>query len=215
MIRRAGSPALTAFGAVAALALSACGADAPERVAGECTVREPGAAATAGPAAYAEHVTPTLGGRFEVGSLAVTITCRTGGSLPDQVVLVLPNLVSGTPPAPGEYRIRDPGEPSLSPAERTDPRLAWARVRRGGPERPILFAGVAGQIVLTRADGGVLEGAYQVALGVADTAVSLTGARPEVEGPVGADLLGRPVFGRTILGGAFIAVRGEADWRGR
>jgi hypothetical protein len=54
-----------------------------------------------------------------------------------------------------------------------------------------------------------------VALGVADTAVSLPGARPEVEGPVGADLLGRPVVGRTILGGAFVAARGEADWRGR
>lgn len=86
----------------------------------------------------------------------------------------------------------------------TDPRLAWARLRRGD-ELPVLYGGVAGRVTITRAADGVLEGAYQVAFAVADSALALPGARPEVGGSVAADSLGRPLVHRTVVGGAFVA----------
>jgi hypothetical protein len=184
------------------------------RAAGDCTVHEPGSPAVSGASAYTEHVTPTVGGGFGVGSLGVTITCLTDGSARDQVVLILPNLTRGERPQVGKYTVRPPGDSALAKAEALDPRLAWARASRGA-DAPILYVAMAGTVAITRSEDGLLEGAYQIALSVADSAVSLPGARPEVSGVVAADSTGRPPAGNTVLGGAFVAPRREADWRGR
>ena len=95
-----------------------------------------------------------------------------------------------------------------------DPRLAWARVSRGELV-PLLYVGQAGSVVIARSEDGLLEGAYRIALSPADSAIALPGARPEVSGPIATDSTGRVPGGRTVLGGAFIAPRQEADWRGR
>lgn len=80
---------------------------------------------------------------------------------------------------------------------------------------PILFTADAGRVTITRSDAGLLEGAYQVAFSASDTVLVLPGARPEVSGPAATDSAGAPVVVRSVLGGAFIAYRQEADWRGR
>ena len=201
--------------AFAGLAVAACRSDGRDQeLAGTCTIREPGSISSGGVAAYVEHVTPTAGGGFGVGSLAVTVTCLTAGTAPDHVYLILPNLRRGARPALGEYRVRNPNDSTLSTAELTDPRLAWVRVQRGG-DRPLLYAGDGGRIVITRADSTGLEGAYQVAVSIADSAVSLPGARPEVGGALATGPGGARLTSRTALGGAFVAPRKEADWRGR
>jgi hypothetical protein len=195
--------------------LAACGGDdtvPSSATLGSCTVAEPGAPATGGAAAYTEHVTPTVGG-FGVGSLGVSVTCVTDGTAQDQVSLILPNLERGRGVPVGEYRVRSPQD-ALTAAEATDRRLAWARVRRGA-EVPVLFTADAGRVIITRSDTGLLEGAYQVGFSGSDTVLVLPGARPEVSGPVASDSAGAPVLSRTVLGGAFIAYRQEADWRGR
>jgi hypothetical protein len=165
-------------------------------------------------AAYVEHVTPTAGGGFGVGSLAVTITCVTSGTSPDHIYLILPNLRRGDHPALGEYRVHNPSDSTLTTSQLTDPRLAWVRIQRGD-SRPVLYTGDGGRIVITRADAGVLEGAYHVAASIADSPVALPGARPEVSGPVAGGAGGARLVARTALGGAFVAPRKEADWRGR
>lgn len=185
----------------------------PNSAAGSCTVNEPGSPAESGVSAYAEHVTPTASGGFGVGSLGVTITCLTAGSARDQVVLILPNLTRGQRPGVGRYTVRPPGG-ALAKAEALDPRLAWARVSRGAAA-PVLYVGVAGTVAITRSEDGLLEGAYQIALSAADSAISLPGARPEVPGVLAADSTGRAPTDNTVLGGAFVAPRKEADWRGR
>ncbi len=106
--------------------------------AGECSVTEAEVPAERGVAAYTEHVTPTAGGGFHVGSLGVTITCLTGGAARDLVVLVLPNLTRGERPRPGNYVVRVPGDTALTREESLDPRLAWARVARG-VDAPVLY----------------------------------------------------------------------------
>jgi hypothetical protein len=205
-----------------ALALSltstACRDGAPEitpgSVAGACTIHEPGSAPISGLAAYVEHVTPTADGGFGVGSLAVTVTCMTDGADRDLVVLIFPNLRRGERPPAGEYRVRVPDDSTLSREQRLDARLAWARVSRGG-ERPVLYTARGGMVVVARSEDGLLEGAYQLALATADSAVSLPGARPEVAGRIATDSTGLPPADRTVLAGAFAAPRKEADWRGR
>ncbi|HEX8693657.1 MAG TPA: hypothetical protein VF746_14640 [Longimicrobium sp.] len=182
--------------------------------AGGCTVHEPGSPGERGVSAYTEHVTPTAGGGFGVGSLGVTITCVTDGPARDQVVLILPNLTRGQRPLVGHYRVRAPGDSALTKEEALDPRLAWARVSRG-VDAPILYTARAGTVAVTRSEDGLLEGAYQLALSVADSAIALPGARPEVSGAVATDSTGRPPTGNTVLAGAFVAARTEADWRGR
>lgn len=182
--------------------------------AGGCTVHEPGSPGESGASAYTEHVAPTAGGGFGVGSLGVAITCVTDGAARDQVVLILPNLTRGQRPLVGHYRVRAPGDTTLTREEALDPRLAWARVSRG-VDAPILYVANAGTVAVTRSEEGLLEGAYQLALAAADSAVQLAGARPEVDGPVASDSTGRPPTGNTVLGGAFVARRTEADWRGQ
>lgn len=186
----------------------------PASVAGACTIVEPGSAGLPGIAAYAEHVTPTAGGGFGVGSLAVTVTCVTDGADRDLVVLIFPNLRRGERPAVGEYGVQVPDDSTLTREQRLDPRLAWARVSRGA-ELPVLFTAQAGTVVIARSENGLLEGAYQLALATADSAVTLPGAKPEVAGRVATDSTGRPPAHRTVLAGAFVAPRKEADWRGR
>lgn len=196
--------------------LAACGADDTEPASaalGSCTVSEPGAPPAGGASAYTEHVTPTVGGGFGVGSLGVSVTCVTDGTAQDQVTLILPNLVRGSGAPVGEYRVRSPQD-ALTAAEATDRRLAWARVRRGA-DVPVLFTADAGRVIITRSDAGLLEGAYQVAFSASDTVLVLPSARPEVSGSAATDSAGAPVVGRSVLGGAFIAYRQEADWRGR
>ena len=197
---------------------AACGggsrASAGSASTGGCTVHEPGSPGESGISAYTEHVTPTAGGGFGVGSLGVTITCVTAGAARDQVVLIFPNLTRGQRPLVGHYRVRAPGDTTLANEEALDARLAWARVSRGA-DAPILYIANAGTVAVTRSEEGLLEGAYQLALAVADSAVRLPGARPEVSGPMATDSTGRPPAGNTVLGGAFIAPRTEADWRGQ
>jgi hypothetical protein len=205
-------PAVTVAGAAvlcAALAVLAAGAGGS--VDGSCTVNEPGAASQGGYAGYAEHVTPTVRG-FDTGSLAITIVCETPGTEGDIVTLILPNLVRGATPAPGEYRVRSPTD-SLSQEQMLDRRLAWARVARGGGS--LLFTARGGSIRIVAVRDGVLEGAYHVAIAAADSSLSLPGARPEAGGTFRTDSAGRPILAPTVLGGAFVAVRTEADWRGR
>lgn len=197
---------------------AACGDRAPEitpeSVAGACTIHEPGSVPVSGLAAYAEHVTPTAGGGFGVGSLAVTVSCVTDGAARDLVVLIFPNLRRGQLPPAGEYLVRVPDDSTLSREQRLDPRLAWARVSRGA-DRPVLYVARGGKVVVARSEDGLLEGAYQLALAATDSAVSLPGARPEVAGQIAADSTGLPPADRTVLAGAFAAPRKEADWRGR
>lgn len=193
------------------LAAAACGRENERPVAGSCTVNEPGAAPQAGYAGYAEHVTPTVRG-FGTGSLAVTIVCETPGSAGDVVTLILPNLARGSVPAAGEYRVRSPTD-SLTQEQMLDPRLAWARVARGGGA--LLFTGRGGSVRLLAVKPGVLEGAYQVAIAAADSSLGLPGARPESGGTFRVDSAGRPILAPTVLGGAFVAMQTEADWRGR
>ena len=193
----------------AALAVLATGSGGS--AGGSCTVNEPGAAPQEGHAAYAEHVTPTVRG-FATGSLAITIVCETPGAGGDIVTLILPNLVRGATPAPGEYRIRSPTD-SVSREQMLDPRLAWARVARGGGS--LLFTARGGSVRLLAVRDGVLEGAYHVAIAAADSSLALPGARPEAGGTFRSDSAGRPIIAPTVLGGAFLATRTEADWRGR
>jgi hypothetical protein len=201
--------------AVACLAVAACHSHGGDvYVAGTCTIDEPGGPPLGGVSAYVEHVTPTAGGGFGVGSLAVTVSCLTGGTAPDHVYLMLPNLRRGARPALGEYHVRNLNDSTLTTAELTDPRLAWARVQRGA-DHPVLYTADGGRVVITRADSTALEGAYQLAVSIADSAVSLPGARPEVSGPVATGPAGAPLVSRTALGGAFLAPWNEADWRGR
>lgn len=194
------------------LLVAACSSSTTEPI-GACTLAEPGAPTTAGAAAFAEHVTPTAGGGFGTGSLGVSVTCLTSGTAPDQFTLILPNLQRGQPVPLGDYTVRDPRQP-LSAAELTDRRMAWARVRRGG-DVPVLFAGQAGRVTITRSEASLLEGAFQVALAASDTAFALPGARAEVAGPIARDSSGAPLVSRTVIGGAFLAYREEADWRGK
>lgn len=195
--------------------VSACGRDGhgvrPGSVLGACTVGEPGELPAAGVAGYVEHVTPTVGNRFGVGSLGVTIVCSTGGSAGDQVVLVIPNLERGKGVPEGEYRIGTPGVGSAT--ELGDPRLAWARVQRGA-DLPLLFVAEGGRLRITRSTDGLLEGAFQVAFAQADTPISLPGARPEAAAAALVDSAGVSVRAPGVLGGAFAAPRKEADWRG-
>jgi hypothetical protein len=204
--------------ALALTAATACRGREPEvtagSAAGACTVVEPGSAGAAGLAAYAEHVTPTAGGGFGVGSLAVTVTCVIEGPERDLVVLIFPNLRRGEHLPAGEYTVRVPDDGTLTREQRLDPRLAWARVSRGR-ELPVLYTARAGKVVVARSVEGVLEGAYQLALAAGDSAVVLPGAAPEVAGGTAADSTGRPPLHRTVLAGAFVAPRKEADWRGR
>jgi hypothetical protein len=196
----------------AVLALAVWGdGDDEQLVVGSCTVNEPGAAPSAGYAAYAEHETSTVRG-FTTGSLAITIVCETLGSAGDAVTLILPNLQRGVLPAPGTYRVRSPSDP-LAEAQMLDPRLAWARVARGGGA--LLFTARGGNVTLTAVKGQTLEGAYQVAIAAADSALGLPGAQPEGGGTFRTDSAGRPIIAPTVLGGAFVATRREADWRGR
>jgi hypothetical protein len=198
----------------ACVALSACGRDGgvrPGSPLGACTVREPGELATAGVAGYVEHITPTVGNRFGVGSLGVTIVCSTSGIAGDQVVLVLPNLERGKGVPEGEYRIAKPGVGTAS--ELTDPHLAWARVHRGAVH-PLLFVGEGGRLAITGSSDGLMEGAFQVAFAEADTPISLPGARPEATAAALVDSAGARVRAPGVLGGAFAAPRKEADWRG-
>lgn len=205
---------LAATAAVVALVgagLAVLAAGAGGSVDGSCTVNEPGAAPQGGYAGYAEHVTPTVRG-FDTGSLAITIVCETPGAEGDIVTLILPNLVRGATPAPGEYRVRSPTD-SLTQEQMLDPRLAWARVARGGGS--LLFTARGGSIRLIAVKNGVLEGAYHVAIAAADSSLSLPGARPEAGGTFRTDSAGRRILAPTVLGGAFVAIRTEADWRGR
>jgi hypothetical protein len=196
---------------VAVLAAVVTVAGSTEPVAGACEVHEPGAAPVKGYAGYTEHVTPTVHG-FGAGSLAVTIVCETPGSAGDIITLILPNLSRGSQPEPGEYRVRSPAD-SLTTAQMVDPRVAWARVARGGGA--LLFMARGGTVRLVAVTDGVLEGAYQVAIASADSALTLPGARSEAGGTFRVDSAGRPILAPTVLGGAFRAVRTEADWRGR
>lgn len=202
---------LTAAVAVVATVIAVLAAGGAGSDGGSCTVNEPGAAPQEGFAGYAEHVTHTVGG-FGTGSLAVTIVCETPGAAGDVVTLILPNLVRGQSPAPGDYKVRSPTD-SLSKEQMVDPRLAWARVARGGGA--LLFVARGGSVRLVAVRPGVLEGAYQVAVAAADSSLSLPGARPETGGTFRTDSAGRPLLAPTVLGGAFVAVRTEADWRGR
>lgn len=186
----------------------------PESVAGACTIHEPGNTPISGLAAYAEHVTPTAGGGFGVGSLAVTVSCVTDGAARDLLVLIFPNLRRGQRPPAGEYLVRMPDDGTLSREQRLDPRLAWGRVSRGA-DRPVLYIARGGRVVISRSEDGLLEGAYQVALATTDSAVSLPGARPEVAGRIATDSAGMAPVDRTVLAGAFAAPRKEADWRGQ
>lgn len=199
------------------IALGACHRGVPELArdspAGPCTVNEPGAAPSGGYAAYVEHVTPTIKGPDTPGSLGITVTCITLGTAPDNVVLMLPNLRAGASIPTGEYRVRNPVF-DMTPAELTDTRLAWARVRRGA-EYPLLYTADAGSVTITRAAGGVLEGAYHLALSTADSVVHLPRAAPEVVGPTAKDSSGARVIHRTVIGGAFQAPMKEASWRGQ
>ncbi len=198
-----------ALAAAAVALLSTRGAPAP-RV-GSCTVDEPGPApAQGGVAGFVEHVTPTVHG-FGTGSLAITIVCETPGATGDRVTLMLPNLTRGHLPSPGAYRVRAPGE--SPPAEAVSPTLAWARVARGGGA--LLFTARGGVVRLTRVEGGVLEGAYEVAIAAVDSARALPGAAREPGAAPAVDSAGRPILAPTVIGGAFSALRGEADWRGR
>jgi hypothetical protein len=203
--------------AAVALLLAACGGREPavthDSIAGACTIHEPGAASSGGIAAFVEHVTPTAGGGFGVGSLGVSVVCAVDGTSSDQVTLILPNLVRGRAVPLGEYRVRSPYH-ALSREESVDPRMAWARVQRGSAS-PMLYTGVAGSVIITRAGTGVLEGAFRVAVASSDSGVALPGARPEVAGPLATDSLGLVPESRTVLGGAFVAPRKEGDWRGR
>ena len=207
----------SATAATCFLLLAACGGDGPgitrDSVGGACSVQEPGGSPSGGAAAYVEHVTPTAGGGFGVGSLGVSVVCAVDGAAAEQVTLILPNLVRGRGIPVGEYRVRSPYH-SLSASERVDPRAAWVRAQRGATA-PVLYIGVGGTVVITRAAAGILEGAYQVALATTDSAVALPGARPEVGGPLAGDSLGAVPISRTVLGGAFLAPRKEGDWRGR
>lgn len=200
------------------VATTACRGDRPgitrSSPAGECTVTEAGTPPASGAAAYTEHVTPTAGGGFHVGSLGVTITCITDGPARDLVVLMLPNLTRGERPRPGNYVVRVPGDSALTKAESLDPRLAWARVARG-VDAPVLYVARGGMVAITRSEDGLLEGAYQIAVAAADSVISLPGARREIAGAMATDSAGRPVAANTVLGGAFVAPRKEADWRGR
>jgi hypothetical protein len=144
--------------------------------------------------------------------MGVTIVCETPGAAGDIVTLILPNLRRGAAPAPGEYRVRSPTD-SLTAQAMVDPRLAWARVARGGGA--LLYTGRGGSVRLVTVSEGVLEGAYQVAIASADSALSLPGARAEGGGTFRTDSAGRPIVSPTVLGGAFVATRTEADWRGR
>ena len=202
-----------ALAGILVTAAAGCGARDPARgpLGGSCTVYEPDAAPQAGNAEYAEHVTPTVRG-FVAGSLAITIVCATPGSSGDIVTLILPNLVRGSAPPVGAYRIRDPAD-SLGPQQMLDPRLAWARVARGGGA--LLFTAQGGSVRLVDVGEARLEGAYQVAIAAPDSSVALPGARPEAGGTFRTDSAGRPILAPTVLGGAFVAVRTEADWRGR
>lgn len=197
-------------------ALGACRQGVPELArdspAGPCTLNEPGAAGSGGYAGYVEHVTPTVSGANTPGSLGITVTCITLGTAPDVVVLMLPNLRAGASIPTGEYRVRNPVF-DLDKRELTDDRLAWARVRRGA-DYPLLYTADAGSVHITRAAGGILEGAYQLALSTADTVVHLPRAIPEVVGPTATDSAGARVIHRTVIGGAFLAPMKEADWRG-
>lgn len=206
--------ALAVTGAVFAVAgtvITVLAAGAGGKDGRSCTVNEPGAPPQEGYAGYAEHVTPTVRG-FGTGSLAVTIVCETPGAAGDVVTLILPNLVRGKTPEPGVYRVRSPAD-SLTRQQMLDPRLAWARVARGGGA--LLFIARGGSVRLVAVGPGLLEGAYQVAIAAADSSLSIPGARPEAGGTFRTDSAGRPILAPTVLGGAFVAVRTEADWRGR
>jgi hypothetical protein len=203
--------------AIAIPALAACGHGervTRDSVVGQCTISDPTIPSSVGVAAFVEHVTPTAGGGFGVGSRAITLTCLTSGPDPDQLLLVLPNLQRGRPTATGEYKVRAATIGAPSAAEMTDGRLAWARLRRGD-QRPLLYEGVGGRIAITRASDGTLEGAFEVALATADSSLALPGARPEVTGPLARDTIGQRVIHRTVVRGAFVAPLKEADWRGR
>lgn len=192
------------------LALPGCAGSRP----GECSIIEPGSSPQGGISAYTEHVTPTPGG-FGVGSLAVTITCGSAeSSSGDLVVLILPNLTRSAGPPTGRFRVRNPNDTTMTPAELRDPRLAWARVARGGAA-PVLFTGQGGEIVLTHAGGGTLEGAYQVALAPAADPVALPGGGRETDAAFAPGEGARTLIAPTVLGGAFYAHRHEADWRER
>jgi hypothetical protein len=197
------------------MSVAACGGDghgvSHGSALGACTVEAPGELPVAGVAGYVEHVTPTVGNRFRVGSLGVTIVCTTGGAAGDQVVLVMPNLERGKGVPEGEYRIARPGVGSAG--ELADPRLAWARVQRGA-DLPLLFVADGGRLRVTRSADGLLKGAFQVAFAEADTPISLPGARPEAAAAAGVDSAGARVRAPGVLGGAFAAPRKEADWRG-
>jgi hypothetical protein len=193
------------------LSAASCSGEKSVPVAGSCTIHEPGGTPQAGLAEYAEHVTPTVRG-FVAGSMAVTIVCETSGAGGDVVTLILPNLRRGSAPDPGEYRVRSPTD-SLSQEQMLDPRLAWARVSRGGGA--LLFTARGGSVRLVSVGGGVLEGAYQVAIATADSSLSLPGAKAEGGGTFRTDSAGRPILAPSVLGGAFVATRTEADWRGR
>lgn len=206
----------SATAATCFLLLAACGGGprvTRDSAAGACSIQEPGGSPSGGAAAYVEHVTPTAGGGFSVGSLGVSVVCAVDGAAAEQVTLIFPNLVRGRGIPAGEYRVRSPYH-SLSASERVDPRAAWVRAQRGATA-PVLYIGVGGTVVITRAEAGILEGAYHVALATTDSAVVLPGARPEVAGHLAGDSLGAAPVSRTVLGGAFLAPRKEADWRGR
>lgn len=180
-------------------------------LAGECTVTEPGAGTLQGFAGYTDHVTPTVEG-FTTGSLAITIVCETPGPAADVVTLILPNLRRGEAPPAGSYQVRNPGD-SLTREQMVNPRLAWARVARGGGS--LLFTARGGTVTLLTVKPGALEGAYQVAIAAADSALRLPGAQPEGGGTFRTDSAGRVIIAPTVLGGAFVATRTEADWRRR
>ena len=90
------------------------------------TIVEAGSAGLSGIAAYAEHVTPTAGGGFGMGSLggellAVTVTCVTDSADRDLVVLIFPNLRRGERPVVGDYQVRLPDDSTLTREQRLDP----------------------------------------------------------------------------------------------
>lgn len=217
-MKRSGYGTRHTLAAVTCSLLAACGGEGRQGVvkddiAGPCSIQEPGSSPIAGVSGYVEHVTPNANGGFGVGSLGISLTCIIDGTAPEQVTLILPNLIRGRGIPTGEYRVRDPYQ-SAPAGEMVDPRTAWVRAQRGSTI-PVLYTGVGGRVVITSAEEGVLAGAYQVALAPADSGVSLPGARPEVPDELAARTSGRGAVGRTVLAGAFAAPKTEAEWRGK
>ena len=155
--------------ALIALVFAACGradADTLRRQAeadagrGRCSLEEPGIGEPMyGNAVYYADRTPTARAEDRTGSVAILLTCRIAGQSAPAVTIILPNL-SDTVPATGKYFVTPD---SIIPADVDVSRLAWAHAEAPAGSG-VIYRGQGGEVVLERAENGVIIGSYLVAL---------------------------------------------------